>query len=404
MTRRKGVLDGIGLPGKLADCQEKDPSLSELYIVEGESAGGSAKQGRNRHNQAIYPMKGKILNVERARIDKVLNSDEIVNIITALGCGLKEDFDLEKLRYHSVVIMTDADVDGSHIRTLLLTFFYRHMPEVLEAGHIFIAQPPLYKVGRGKSEEYIKNDSMLRSFLVNKISQETVLHLTKTKKVTEQDFSSMLASYNSMMDFVESSTNNAPTLFIEAILNSKDYAQKNIAGWLKEINSNLNKISSDDIEIKVELDNESKSRLIISQTEHGNTLATILPLSFFKSKGYKLIMEFKKKIFGIKPNSSFFMKGEAKKEFTDNFIDSFEELFEDSKKGLTIQRYKGLGEMNADQLWESTMNPDSRSLLKVTIEDAEAADEIFYNLMGDDVESRREFIETNAGLVSNIDI
>ena len=404
MTRRKGVLDGIGLPGKLADCQEKDPSLSELYIVEGESAGGSAKQGRNRHNQAIYPMKGKILNVERARIDKVLNSDEIVNIITALGCGLKEDFDLEKLRYHSVVIMTDADVDGSHIRTLLLTFFYRHMPEVLEAGHIFIAQPPLYKVGRGKSEEYIKNDSMLRSFLVNKISQETVLHLTKTKKLTEKDFSSMLASYNSMMDFVESSTNNAPTLFIEAILNSKDYAQKNIAGWLKEINSNLNKISSDDIEIKVELDNESKSRLIISQTEHGNTLATILPLSFFKSKGYKLIMEFKKKIFGIKPNSSFFMKGEAKKEFTDSFIDSFEELFEDSKKGLTIQRYKGLGEMNADQLWESTMNPDSRSLLKVTIEDAEAADEIFYNLMGDDVESRREFIETNAGLVSNIDI
>ena len=404
MTRRKGVLDGIGLPGKLADCQEKDPSLSELYIVEGESAGGSAKQGRNRHNQAIYPMKGKILNVERARIDKVLNSDEIVNIITALGCGLKEDFDLEKLRYHSVVIMTDADVDGSHIRTLLLTFFYRHMPEVLEAGHIFIAQPPLYKVGRGKSEEYIKNDSMLRSFLVNKISQETVLHLTKTKKLTEQDFSSMLASYNSMMDFVESSTNNAPTLFIEAILNSKDYAQKNIAGWLKEINSNLNKISSDDIEIKVELDNESKSRLIISQTEHGNTLATILPLSFFKSKGYKLIMEFKKKIYGIKPNSSFFMKGEAKKEFTDNLIDSFEELFEDSKKGLTIQRYKGLGEMNADQLWESTMNPDSRSLLKVTIEDAEAADEIFYNLMGDDVESRREFIETNAGLVSNIDI
>ncbi len=404
MTRRKGVLDGIGLPGKLADCQEKDPSLSELYIVEGESAGGSAKQGRNRHNQAIYPMKGKILNVERARIDKVLNSDEIVNIITALGCGLKEDFDLEKLRYHSVVIMTDADVDGSHIRTLLLTFFYRHMPEVLEAGHIFIAQPPLYKVGRGKSEEYIKNDSMLRSFLVNKISQETVLHLTKTKKVTEQDFSSMLASYNSMMDFVESSTNNAPTLFIEAILNSKDYVQKNIAGWLKEINSNLNKISSDDIEIKVELDNESKFRLIISQTEHGNTLATILPVSFFKSKGYKLIMEFKKKISGIKQNSSFFMKGEVKKEFTDNLIDSFEELFEDSKKGLTIQRYKGLGEMNADQLWESTMNPDSRSLLKVTIEDAEAADEIFYNLMGDDVESRREFIETNAGLVSNIDI
>jgi DNA gyrase subunit B len=404
MTRRKGVLDGIGLPGKLADCQEKDPSMSELYIVEGESAGGSAKQGRNRHNQAIYPMKGKILNVERARIDKVLNSDEIVNIITALGCGLKEDFNLEKLRYHSVVIMTDADVDGSHIRTLLLTFFYRHMPEVLEAGHIFIAQPPLYKVGRGKSEEYIKNDSMLRSFLVNKISQETFLHLTKTKKVSGQDFSSMLASYNSMMDFVESSSNNAPTLFIEAILNSKDFEQKNIAAWLKDINLNLNKISAEDIEIKVDLDKDSKSRLIIFQTEHGNTLATILPISFFKSKGYKLIMDFKKKSHGIKQNSSFFMKGEAKKEFTDNLIDSFEELFEDSKKGLTIQRYKGLGEMNADQLWESTMNPDTRSLLKVTIEDAEAADEIFYNLMGDDVESRREFIETNAGLVSNIDI
>tara|TARA_Y100001949_G_scaffold143882_1_gene126597 strand:+ start:409 stop:2844 length:2436 start_codon:yes stop_codon:yes gene_type:complete len=404
MTRRKGVLDGIGLPGKLADCQEKDPSLSELYIVEGESAGGSAKQGRNRHNQAIYPMKGKILNVERARIDKVLNSDEIVNIITALGCGLKEDFDLEKLRYHSVVIMTDADVDGSHIRTLLLTFFYRHMPEVLEAGHIFIAQPPLYKVGRGKSEEYIKNDSMLRSFLVNKISQETTLHLTKTKKVAEGNFAEILTSYNSMMDFVESSSNNAPSLFIEAILTSKDFDQKNITGWLKDINSNLKKMSAEDIEIKVDLDKESKSRLIISQTEHGNTLATILPTSFFKSNGYKLIMDFKKKCVGVKPSSSFFMKGEVSKKFSNNFIDSFEELFEDSKKGLTIQRYKGLGEMNADQLWESTMNPDSRSLLKVTIEDAEAADEIFYNLMGDDVESRREFIETNAGLVSNIDI
>jgi len=404
MTRRKGVLDGIGLPGKLADCQEKDPSLSELYIVEGESAGGSAKQGRNRHNQAIYPMKGKILNVERARIDKVLNSDEIVNIITALGCGLKEDFDLEKLRYHSVVIMTDADVDGSHIRTLLLTFFYRHMPEVLEAGHIFIAQPPLYKVGRGKSEEYIKNDSMLRSFLVNKISQETTLHLTKTKKVSEVNFADILTSYNSMMDFVESSSNNAPSLFIEAILTSKDFDQKNITGWLKDINLNLKKMSAEDIEIKADLDKESKSRLIISQTEHGNTLATILPTSFFKSKGYKLITDFKRKCVGVKPSSSFFKKGEISREFSNNFIDTFEELFEDSKKGLTIQRYKGLGEMNADQLWESTMNPDSRSLLKVTIEDAEAADEIFYNLMGDDVESRREFIETNAGLVSNIDI
>ena len=399
MTRRKGVLDGLGLPGKLSDCQEKDPSISELYLVEGESAGGSAKQGRNRQNQAILPLKGKILNVEKARIDKVLGSDEIVTLITALGCGIKDEFDLDKLRYHSIIVMTDADVDGSHIRTLLLTFFYRQMPELVEAGHIFIAQPPLYKVSKGKKDVYLKDDSALTDFLLDRISENYTLNLNKTSSMKSTEFSELLKSYKNFEELTSIPDLNISFDFLMTLLKVKPFpkgsSEKELKSWVNSFNkiSETNNLSVD----------EKLKNIICTRTKFGNSLVDLIPISFFKSKNYKLVLAYQEKSKKVKPGTSSIVKNDNLEIIDDLFL-TLRSLMEDVRKNLNIQRYKGLGEMNPDQLWETTMNPVGRRLVQVKIDDADEASDLFEQLMGDNVENRREFIEANVNLVGNIDI
>ena len=399
MTRRKGVLDGLGLPGKLSDCQEKDPSISELYLVEGESAGGSAKQGRNRQNQAILPLKGKILNVEKARIDKVLGSDEIVTLITALGCGIKDEFDLDKLRYHSIIVMTDADVDGSHIRTLLLTFFYRQMPELVEAGHIFIAQPPLYKVSKGKKDVYLKDDSALTDFLLDRISENYTLNLTKTSSMKSTEFSELLKSYKNFEELTSIPDLNISFDFLMTLLKVKPFPKGSSEKELKSWVSSFNKISETN---NLSVDEKLKN-IICTRTKFGNSLVELIPISFFKSKNYKLVLAYQEKSKKVKPGTSSIVKNDNLEIIDDLFL-TLRSLMEDVRKSLNIQRYKGLGEMNPDQLWETTMNPVGRRLVQVKIDDADEASDLFEQLMGDNVENRREFIEANVNLVGNIDI
>ena len=399
MTRRKGVLDGLGLPGKLSDCQEKDPSISELYLVEGESAGGSAKQGRNRQNQAILPLKGKILNVEKARIDKVLGSDEIVTLITALGCGIKDEFDLDKLRYHSIIVMTDADVDGSHIRTLLLTFFYRQMPELVEAGHIFIAQPPLYKVSKGKKDVYLKDDSALTDFLLDRISENYTLNLTKTSSMKSTEFSELLKSYKNFEELTSIPDLNISFDFLMTLLKVKPFPKGSSEKELKSWVSSFNKISETN---NLSVDEKLKN-IICTRTKFGNSLVDLIPISFFKSKNYKLVLTYQEKSKKVKPGTSSIVKNDNLEIIDDLFL-TLRSLMEDVRKSLNIQRYKGLGEMNPDQLWETTMNPVGRRLVQVKIDDADEASDLFEQLMGDNVENRREFIEANVNLVGNIDI
>ena len=399
MTRRKGVLDGLGLPGKLSDCQEKDPSISELYLVEGESAGGSAKQGRNRQNQAILPLKGKILNVEKARIDKVLGSDEIVTLITALGCGIKDEFDLDKLRYHSIIVMTDADVDGSHIRTLLLTFFYRQMPELVEAGHIFIAQPPLYKVSKGKKDVYLKDDSALTDFLLDRISENYTLNLTKTSSMKSTEFSELLKSYKNFEELTSIPDLNISFDFLMTLLKVKPFPKGSSEKELKSWVSSFNKISETNY---LSVDEKLKN-IICTRTNFGNSLVDLIPISFFKSKNYKLVLAYQEKSKKVKPGTSSIVKNDNLEIIDDLFL-TLRSLMEDVRKSLNIQRYKGLGEMNPDQLWETTMNPVGRRLVQVKIDDADEASDLFEQLMGDNVENRREFIEANVNLVGNIDI
>ena len=399
MTRRKGVLDGLGLPGKLSDCQEKDPSISELYLVEGESAGGSAKQGRNRQNQAILPLKGKILNVEKARIDKVLGSDEIVTLITALGCGIKDEFDLDKLRYHSIIVMTDADVDGSHIRTLLLTFFYRQMPELVEAGHIFIAQPPLYKVSKGRKDVYLKDDSALTDFLLDRISENYTLNLTKTSSMKSTEFSELLKSYKNFEELTSIPDLNISFDFLMTLLKVKPFPKGSSEKELKSWVSSFNKISETN---NLSVDEKLKN-IICTRTKFGNSLVDLIPISFFKSKNYKLVLAYQEKSKKVKPGTSSIVKNDNQEIIDDLFL-TLRSLMEDVRKSLNIQRYKGLGEMNPDQLWETTMNPVGRRLVQVKIDDADEASDLFEQLMGDNVENRREFIEANVNLVGNIDI
>ncbi len=404
MTRRKGLLDGMGLPGKLADCQEKDPALSELYLVEGESAGGSAKQGRNRQNQAILPLKGKILNTQRARIDKVLGSEEIITLITAMGCGVNDEFDVSKLRYHSIIIMTDADVDGSHIRTLLLTFFNRQFKELVDKGYIYIAQPPLYKVKKGKKDMYLKDDAALNEFLLNKISESQILKINKTKKMSPENLEKLLKSYSDFVSLMEVPEINIHSDVLKTLVLHEEFPskpnEKSLNNWIKGLNKKLSDKGTAKNSAKLD---EKRKNIIFERFEYGNSVANIIPFSFFKSKSYKIIMSLKVSSKEIKLGTSSLEKNEVDTKIY-NLFESLDDLIEDARKGLNIQRYKGLGEMNPEQLWETTMDPVGRRLVQVKIDDADDANDLFEQLMGDNVESRRDFIEANVNLVNNIDI
>ena len=412
LTRRKGVFEGGGLPGKLSDCQEKDPSLSEIYLVEGESAGGSAKQGRDRHFQAILPLKGKILNVEKARLDKVLSSEEIIIIITALGCGIKgEDWQEEKLRYHRIILMMDADVDGSHIRTLILTLFFRHMPELIEKGYIYIAQPPLYKMKKGKQESYVKDDVALRELLLAEILDDAKLVLNKKgESISGPALGKLIMQQEQVQLTMGGLTHTYPLEVLEGIKyldQMTDLAdEKKIKKWTKELEKNLNISAAQGSTWKVEcpFNKETKEcEPSINLTKYGTEKSWEITKAFIKSRAYKDITSFGSDLKDlITKDSHFELSG---KEFQAiNFADAVEELLNASRKSFTISRYKGLGEMNAQQLWDTTMDPETRRLGQVSIEDAIAADEIFNSLMGDEVQPRKDFIDKNAKLVTNLDI
>ncbi len=414
LTRRKGALDVAGLPGKLADCQEKDPALSEIFIVEGDSAGGSAKQGRDRRTQAILPLKGKILNVERARFDKMLSSAEVGTLITALGCGIgKDDFNIDKLRYHRVCLMTDADVDGSHIRTLLLTFFYRQMPELIERGHIYIAQPPLYKIKRGKQESYVKDDNELNQLLLNAALEGAGLHVNAESPPLSGSGLELLArKYMEVQSIIRRWSRRYDERLLEQLIYMPEVTPANfdrvewLRGWAHDLNGKLNALADGTRSYRIELRGAGDghgARVIIHKTEHGTPSHKFLPREFFESAEYQRIADLARTLAGLVGEGAFVVRGNERQDIG-SFKEAMRWLFDQAKKGQTIQRYKGLGEMNPEQLWETTINPESRRLLQVKIEDAVAADDIFTTLMGDQVEPRREFIEKNALSVANLDI
>ena len=400
------------MPGKLSDCQEKDPAKSEIYLVEGESAGGSAKQGRDRHFQAILPLKGKILNVEKARLDKVLSSEEIIILITALGCGIKgEDWQEEKLRYHRIIIMTDADVDGSHIRTLILTLFYRQMPELIEKGYIYIAQPPLYKLKKGKQETYVKDDSELRELLVAEILDDAKLVLNKKgESITGQTLGKFISQHEKIQSILRGLTHIYPVELLEGIkhtspLKSLD-EKKTVKKWTSDLEKYLNSKAEQGSVWKVtDTNNEGSNDLEpkVSLIKHGTEFDWQLNKSFFKSKAYKDISGHGADMTDMfNKDSRFEING--KEILIDNFEHALEEVLQISERSFTKSRYKGLGEMNAEQLWDTTMNPDMRILGQVTIDDASAASALFEALMGDEVQPRKEFIDENAKLVVNLDV
>lgn len=410
MTRRKGVLDIAGLPGKLADCQEKDPALSEIFLVEGDSAGGSAKQGRNRKYQAILPLKGKILNVEKARFDKMLQSAEVGTLITALGCGIgRDEFDPDKLRYHRIIIMTDADVDGSHIRTLLLTFFYRQMPELIERGHIYIGQPPLYKIKQGKQEHYLKDDVELNDYLMARAMDDASLMFDPdAPPLNGEALEQLMRDYLAVRLTNERLARRYDTLFLEQLINikefSNDWDSDQKAGWCQEIETRLETLSPPSVRYGLRVTpGEEGDELTFSKTTHGVTEEKVIKAHFFKGAEYRLIGRLADALHGLVQEGAQVSRGKSKKEIG-SFQEAYEWLMSESRKGRSIQRFKGLGEMNPEQLWDTTVNPETRRLLQVTIEDAVAADQIFTTLMGDEVEPRREFIETNALDVTNLDV
>ena len=406
MTRRKGAMDTMGLPGKLADCQERDPTKCEIYLVEGDSAGGSAKQGRDRKNQAILPLKGKILNVEKARFDKLLGSQEIATLITALGTGIgKADFSVEKLRYHRIIIMTDADVDGAHIRTLLLTFFYRQMTELVERGHIYIAQPPLYKVKQGRDERYLKDQHELDEYLLQSALKGALL-LTKTGGDTLAD--EPLATIAKQMVLTEAVIRRISSLYDESVLRAlQDLGEISLADE-KSANSAAEKLrpilGAIGSEVIVAFNQEAGTyRLEVNKYVHGNLQCCLVDTDFLGGGDYRQISRVSVMLAGLLGAGATIQRGE-KSQAVSTFKEALDWLLEEAKHGLNVQRYKGLGEMNPEQLWETTMDPQVRRLLKVQIDDAIAADEIFTTLMGDQVEPRRAFIENNALGVNNLDI
>jgi len=421
MTRRKGALDVAGLPGKLADCQEKDPALSELFLVEGDSAGGSAKQGRDRRTQAILPLKGKILNVEKARFDKMLQSAEVGTLITALGCGIgRDDFDPDKLRYHRIIIMTDADVDGSHIRTLLLTFFYRQMHELIERGHVYIAQPPLYKIKRGKQEVYVKDDTELNTYLLNAAMDNAALHVNSEAPPLSGVALETLAKEHIAVEAII--TRLSPrydevvlrALSVLAPVTSNTLEDLDaLEAWTEQFSAALPKNTGDRA-----VDNNVGSytalldrgdedgegvRIAITRVQHGIGSTRYLPREFFGTNEYKHVMALAAKVNDLLSEDSYIKRGERRSAI-ESFSMAVDWLMSEARRGQSIQRYKGLGEMNPDQLWDTTVNPETRRLMQVKIEDAVKADEIFTTLMGDQVEPRRAFIEKNALTVENLDV
>ena len=415
MTRRKGLLDGLGLPGKLADCQEKDPANSELFIVEGDSAGGSAKQGRDRKFQAILPLKGKILNVEKARFDKMLSSQEVVTLITALGTGIgKEEYNADKLRYHRIIIMTDADVDGSHIRTLLLTFFYRQMPELVERGHIYIAQPPLYKVKQGKNEQYIKDDVALNAYLLNLALENASIVLADGSIIDNERLTSLSTDYQTIQSIVDRLSRTMDEGALRAIANgvrlnldTEEQANKSaeeLNNYFLALNDRLAKP-----QIIVQKDERTERyRLMLSRRVHGNTKLSIIDSDFVHGADYEALAKASAALTNVLGSGATVKRGDPDKSTKEAAVKDFREAMEwllaEAERGVSRQRYKGLGEMNPEQLWETTMDTNTRTLLKVQIEDAIAADQVFTTLMGDEVEPRRAFIETNALIARNIDV
>jgi DNA gyrase subunit B len=414
MTRRKGALDIAGLPGKLADCQEKDPALSEIFIVEGDSAGGSAKQGRDRRTQAILPLKGKILNVERARFDKMLSSAEVGTLITALGCGIgKDDFDIAKLRYHRIIIMTDADVDGSHIRTLLLTFFYRQIPALIENGHIYIAQPPLYKVTRGRQESYVKDEVELNSVLLQTALERAALHVnSEAPPLQGAGLEGLAHKYMEVQAIIKRWSRRYDERLLEQLIympevKTEDFDRPDwLRDWGQHLDQSLNALADGTRTYRVEVRSASdghSARVVIHRTEHGTPSQKILPREFFESAEYQRIADLSRTLAGLIGTGAYVIRGEQRLEIG-SFKEAMKWLLDQARKGQSIQRYKGLGEMNPEQLWDTTINPDSRRLLRVKIDDAVMADDVFTTLMGDQVEPRREFIEKNALSVANLDV
>ena len=409
MTRRKDALDIAGLPGKLADCQEKDPAHSEIFIVEGDSAGGSAKQGRNRKFQAILPLKGKILNVEKARFDKMLGSAEIGTLITALGTGIgKDDFDAEKLRYHRIIIMTDADVDGAHIRTLLLTFFYRQMPELVERGHIYIAQPPLYKVTKGRNKQYLKDDHELNELLLTQALDDANLHLAAdAPAITKEAFEALAREHGQIENLIKR-LHRYDSRVLHALIEAPELTRATFADllaledWLAAYQRQLDRFAEAGIALRAEILPGEIPRINVRIEQHANLSQNTFDPNFADSNEYRHINTFGKKVRGLLGDGAYFQNSKERLE-VEHFHQVINALLAEGKKAYDIQRYKGLGEMNPEQLWETTLDPAVRRMLQVQLKDARLADEIFTTLMGEEVEPRRAFIEDNANS-ANIDI
>ena len=416
MTRRKGALDGIGLPGKLADCQEKDPAKSELFIVEGDSAGGSAKQGRDRKFQAILPLKGKILNVEKARFDKMLSSQEVVTLITVLGTGIGvEEYKADKLRYHRIIIMTDADVDGSHIRTLLLTFFYRQMPELIERGHIYIAQPPLYKVKHGKSEQYIKDDVELNQLLFKIALEQASIETPSGEKISGPALEDLAKNYQTIQAVVDRLARTMDEDALRAVadgvslnFDTESSASDSAERLKKAFLENQAPLSvTPEITVQKE-ERTDRYRLLLARRIHGNLKLSVLSSDFVASDDYQSLVKAAIALSGRVLAGSRVRRGDPEKSNKEHVVQDFRGAFEwllaEADRSISRQRYKGLGEMNPQQLWETTMDTTTRRLLRVQIEDAIMADQVFTTLMGDEVDPRRAFIEKNALIARNLDI